>query len=362
MDKFTFKKESKDRETTLTITVSPERFMETKNKVYNKLSQDVSIQGFRPGKAPKALIEAHISENVYNQTINTLVPEITSEIFVKEKINPLTQVSYEIVKMSDADGLEYKAKYVEYPTFKLGDFKKIKVKKVEKVLTDEELEKQMVNLIEYYRKNQQPLKQEPAKSAESKEGGEKKAEPEAKKEENKEPIKVTDELIKSLNIGYDNVVALKAQIKKELDSINQKDTDAKWINEVLDEAVKLSKIEVPKALLSDSVSAREKDYLKKLEELNLKLDEFLKVQNTTMEKLKSEWETEAKKRLASELLLLEIIKQNNITVTAEQIDKEMATVTDPKTKENLSTDEGRKYLVTMMLQERAIDWLKKSIA
>ena len=352
MDKFTFKKESKDSETTLTITVSPERFMETKNKVYNKLSQDVSIQGFRPGKAPKALIEAHISENVYNQTINTLVPEITSEIFVKEKINPLTQVSYEIVKMSDADGLEYKAKYVEYPTFKLGDFKKIKVKKVEKVLTDEELEKQMVNLIEYYRKNKEPLKQE---TAEPKEG-------EVKKEENKEPIKVTDELIKSLNIGFDNVAALKAQIKKELDSINQKDTDAKWINEVLDEAVKLSKIEVPKALLSDSVSAREKDYLKKLEELNLKLDEFLKVQNTTMEKLKSEWETEAKKRLASELLLLEIIKQNNITVTAEQIDKEMATVTDPKTKENLSTDEGKKYLVTMMLQERAIDWLKKSIA
>ena len=94
MDKFTFKKESKDSETTLTITVSPERFMETKNKVYNKLSQDVSIQGFRPGKAPRALIEAHISENVYNQTINTLVPEITSEIFVQEKINPLTQVSY----------------------------------------------------------------------------------------------------------------------------------------------------------------------------------------------------------------------------------------------------------------------------
>jgi FKBP-type peptidyl-prolyl cis-trans isomerase (trigger factor) len=81
-----------------------------------------------------------------------------------------------------------------------------------------------------------------------------------------------------------------------------------------------------------------------------------------MENLRSDWETEAKKRLASELLLLEIIKQNNITVTAEQIDKEMATVTDPKTKENLSTDEGRKYLVTMMLQERAIDWLKKSIA
>jgi len=271
------------------------------------------------------------------------------------------------MKKKSNEILEYKAKYVEYPTFKLGDFKKIKVKKVEKVLTDEELEKQMVNLIEYYRKNQQSLKQEPAgdsKSAETKgKEAEKTNEPKnPEPEANKEPIKVTDELIKSLNIGFDNVAALKAQIKKELDSINQKDTDAKWINEVLEEAIKLSKIEVPKALLSDSVNAREKDYLKKLEELNLKLEEFLKVQNTTMEKLKADWETEAKKRLASELLLLEIIKQNNITITAEQIDKEMATVTDPKTKENLSTDEGKKYLVTMMLQERAIDWLKKSIA
>jgi len=346
MDKFTFKKESKDSEVTMTIKVSPEYFMEAKNKVFNKLATTVEIQGFRPGKAPKALIEAHISEKVFNETINTLVPDVTSDIFVQEKINPLTQVSYEIVKMSDADGLEYKAKFVEYPTFKLGDFKKIKIKKVEKVLTDEELDKQMQNLIEYYNKNKEPLKQEPA---------------EDKKEEKKEPIKVTDELIKSLNIGFETVAALKEQIKKEIETINQKDSEAKWLDDVVLEAVKLSKIEVPKALLTDSITAREKEYLKKLEELNLKLEEFLKVQNTTIEKLREEWKTEAEKRLSSELLLLEIIKQNNITITAEEIDKEMAGVSDPKTKENLSTDEGRKYLVTMMLQERAVGWLKKSI-
>lgn len=359
MDKYTFTKEEKESEITLTVKITPEAFVEVKNKTYNRLAKDVEIQGFRPGKAPKALIEAHISDKVYNETINTIVPEVTSDIFVKEKMNPLTQVSYEITKMSDADGIEYKATFVEYPKITLGDFKKIKIEKKEKVLTDEELEKQMINLIEYYRKAQEPVKQEaPATEGEVK--AEEKAED--KKEDKKEPIVVTDELVKSLNIGFENVAALKEQIKKEIEAINSKDSEAVWLEEVVTEAVKLSKIEAPKALLADSVGAREKEYLKKLEELNIKLDEFLKVQNTTIEKLRADWETEAKKKLANELLLLEIIKQNDITVTQEEIDKELANVTDQKTKDNLQTDEGRKYLVTMMLQEKAIDTLKKAIA
>lgn len=349
MDKYTFTKEEKENEVTLTVKISPEAFVEVKNKTYNRLAKDVEIQGFRPGKAPKALIEAHISEKVYNETINTMVPEITADIFVKEKMNPLTQVSYEIVKMSDADGIEYKAKFVEYPKITLGDFKKIKVEKKVKALTDEELEKQMVNLVEYYRKSQEPVKQDAPATEE-------------KKEEKKEPIKITDELIKSLNIGFENVAALKEQIKKEIEAINAKDSEALWLEEVVSEAVKLSKIEAPKALIADSVSAREKEYLKKLEELNIKLDEFLKVQNTSIEKLRKDWEDEAKKKLANELLLLEIIKQNDITVTQEEIDKELNNITDQKTKDNLKTDEGRKYLVTMMLQEKAIDTLKKAIA
>jgi FKBP-type peptidyl-prolyl cis-trans isomerase (trigger factor) len=353
MDKYTFKKEVKDSEITLTINIHPEKFLETKNKIYNKLSQDVTIQGFRPGKAPKALIESHISEKVYNQTINSLIPEVTSEIFVKENINPLTQVSYEIVKMSDAEGVEYKAKYIEYPVIKLGDFSKIKVEKVEKPITDEEINKQMRNLVNYYLKSK---KTESEKDLPAKDKNDTK---ESKKPE--EEVVITDELVKSLNIGFENVENLKVQIKKEIGNINIKETENKWLNEVLVQAVKLSKIEAPKALVLDSVSSREKEYNKKLEELNLKLEEFLKVQNTTMDKLKSEWEEESKKKLATELLLLEIIKQNKITVSPEEIEKEIANVTDPQAKTNLSTEEGRKYLVTMLLQEKAIDWLKKSI-
>ena len=350
MDKYTYKKEAKDSEVVLTITVSPESFMEAKNKVYNKLSQDVVIQGFRPGKAPKALIEAHISEKVYNQTINNLVPDVTSEIFTKENINPLTQVSYEIVKMSDADGIEYKAKFIEYPVITLGDFSKIKVEKKEKLVTDEEVDKQLLNLIDYYQKNKA-----------GQQANLKTDEKAPKDAVEKKQIEVTDELIKSLNIGFDNVSAIKEQVKKEINNLNQKDSEGKWIEEVVNEAVKLSNIEAPKALVIDSIQAKEKEYMKKLEELNLKLDEFLKVQNTTIEKLRADWENESKKRLANELLLLEIIKQNKITVTEEDINKEIEKVVDPQTKANLEKEEGRKYLVTLMLQEKAIGWLKQSV-
>lgn len=350
---YTFtKEENKDKEIVLTIKVKSEKFLSVKNKIFDKLKTEVKLPGFRPGKAPQAVIEAHISDQVYNETLNKLIPEITSEILDSEKLTPMNQISYDFSKMSDADGLEYKATFINYPEIKLSDFSKIKVKKEEKKVTDKEVDGEVEKLMNYYKQ----MQEKNAKVADEKEKPAKAHKKEDEKEDKK--VEITDETVKALGIGFDTVEKLKAQVRTEMETMTARDLEAKWLQAILDEAIKQSKISIPQKLVDQNVKAKEDEYIKKLEELKLKPEEFLKMQNTTMDKLRADWATEAKKKFTEELLLLEIIKAQKLTVTDTEITAELAKVTDEKLKKDLETPEGRRYIVTVLLQQKAVEWLR----
>ncbi len=350
MDKsYSFTKEiNKDGDVELTIKVNSEKFLSTKEKVYNKLSQEVTLPGFRPGKAPRALIEAQISSKVYDETLNRLIPEITAEILEESKLTPLNQVHYDLVKFTDTEGVEFKAKFVELPEIKLPDFSKIKVKKEDKQVKDEDIANEVTKIVQYYKN---ALKSQEKKE----EGKEPEKEPEIKSSD------INDEMVKSLNLGFNTLKDLQDQVRKELENTNKKNSEIAWLDSIIKEAVKMCKIQAPKSLVDESVQAKEKDYIKKLEDLNLKVDEFLKVQNTTMEKLREGWIKETENRFSEELLLLHIIRDQKILIKDEEINAELAKITDEKTKSQLETQEGKRYLVTVLLQQRAIEWLKNQI-
>ena len=85
------------------------------------------------------------------------------------------------------------------------------------------------------------------------------------------------------------------------------------------------------------------------------------MQSTTIEKLRSEWEVESKKKFAEELLLLEIIKTEKLTVTESEINSELTKITDEKLKKELDSPEGKRYIVTVLLQQKAIEWLRNQV-
>jgi trigger factor len=126
---------------------------------------------------------------------------------------------------------------------------------------------------------------------------------------------------------------------------------------VLGAMVQQSKVSAPESLVKDEAAKSETNYLKKLEELHIKLDDYLKIQNTTIEKLRNDWASQAENRLAQELLLLQIIKDQKLTITQPEIDLELSKVTDAKMKTDLETPDGKRYLVTLLLQQKAVDWL-----
>jgi len=344
---YTYKKENLvDEQIKLTVLISKEKFVQEKNHAYKELAKDIVITGFRPGMAPKAMIEARLGNSLYEEVFNHLIPEITYEILQSEQLNPINQVKYQVIKFSDAEGLEYTGIFIDYPKFALGDFKKIRLKKSEVKLDEQELEAEVKNVVKVYSGKQandkgNVVKQEP-----------KIGEP--------EPA-VSDENVKKLNLGVTTVTELKAEVKKQLLARKQQVEEEKWLSLVVKEAVKQSKIKVPAVLLNEDVVRREADYRKKITELGLKVEDFLATQKTTMDDLKKKWQQEAEERIAQELLFVEIAKVQNIKITKEEIEQELNAVADPKLKEEFNSVPGKRYIATIKLQQKALTWLKQEV-
>ena len=97
---------------------------------FTKLQEDLTVEGFRKGKAPKNVAEKHLSKDqIYNDLINTLLPKIYQEIVDKEKLKPVIAPKINLVKAKENEDWQVKMLVAEKPVIELGDYKAM-VKKV----------------------------------------------------------------------------------------------------------------------------------------------------------------------------------------------------------------------------------------
>lgn len=328
-------KTQEDEFTVIKLKVESELFVKRKDKVFTKLTKDMKITGFRPGKAPKAMLEARLGADLYENTLNDLLPEVTYEYLSEEKIDFLGRLNYEVLKVSDAEGVEYKIKFIKYPEIKLPKFSKIKVKDEKIELTEKEIEDELAKIFKY---------------KDEKDDKDNKTEDAGKKT-------ITDEEVKSLGVGLNTVDEIKDLIRKQLEIQKQNLAKNKQAQDVLDQALELSNIKAPKSLLDGEVAKKEHDYSHRIEDLGLKVEDFLKSQNTTIEEMKKGWQEEAEKQIKTDLLLFEIAKVNELKVQNDEVNAEIGSITDEKLRKQYDSYDGRNYISGIILQQKAINWL-----
>ncbi|HEC64162.1 MAG TPA: hypothetical protein ENI23_02580 [bacterium] len=368
------KKEKGDLGLDLEIKVSGKRFQREKDKVFAGLAKDIEISGFRKGKAPKNLVEAKLGANLFEETLNHLLPEVTVEIIQKEELLPITRVEYKVQEVSDS-GVKFTASFTLYPEIKLGDFSKIKVKEESISVDDKEVDEVVKKMFEDYRKAQEAKDSSSSKNekgpdsrAVSLEGPREKNRSRIKsgnkgKETQSSPLtahsslKMDDEWAKKAGLGVNDMKGLKEKIKKQLDEYKQKMNKDKYVNDIITEAIKLSKFEVPSALIDQELDRREADYKNRIENLGLKIDDYLKTQKVTMKELRKQWEEDARKKVQIEMLLVEIAKEENLNVGDEEIDKEIELIQEKKLKDFYSSDRGRSYIRSVVSQQKAVKHL-----
>ena len=321
-----------------TLKIDKDLFQKRKNKVFNKLAKEVKITGFRPGNAPKAMVEARLGADLFEKTLNELLPEITLEYFKVENVDFLGRIEYKVLKVSDAEGVEFSVSFIKYPEFKLPDFKKIKADKEKIELNDEEIEEELQNIFKYQesavdKKDITPKKQE--------------------------KIKVTDEKVESLGVGLKTVEELKDLVRKQLELRKENLARSKQLEQIVAKAVEKAKINAPQTLVDQEIHRKEHEYVHRIEDLGLKLEDFLKTQKTTIEDLRADWKNQAEKQIKSDLLLFEIAKTNEIKVTNDEINAELTAITDEALKKQYDTMEGRNYISSVILQQKSLAWIMK---
>ena len=122
------------------VVVDEKTWKGAQDKAFNKLAENVTVDGFRKGKAPKNLVKDKIDPmKVLDEAINALLPKIYEEILTKDGIRPFARPAVDVTKVSDTE-LEVKFILVTAPEVKLGAYKGLEIGKKAVKVTKKDIE------------------------------------------------------------------------------------------------------------------------------------------------------------------------------------------------------------------------------
>lgn len=121
----------------LEVAVDAETFAAARTKAYKKQVKNISVPGFRKGKAPKAMIEKMYGEGVfYEDAMQECYPEALDEAIKEAELNVVAVDSLEAADVSN-EGFTFKATVITYPEVDINNYKGISVSVKPIEVTDE---------------------------------------------------------------------------------------------------------------------------------------------------------------------------------------------------------------------------------
>ncbi len=125
---------------TLRVEVEAEKVTQKRDAVTKEYSQQARIPGYRPGKAPRAVIERKFKKQIREELERQLVGESTRQAISEKGLRVLQLANLEDVKIADDDSLSFTATVVTHPEFALPEYKGISIEQKTAEVTDEDVE------------------------------------------------------------------------------------------------------------------------------------------------------------------------------------------------------------------------------
>ena len=130
----------------LEIEVPAEEVLKEKKEVYEYLKGNAKVHGFRAGKTPEDVLKKQFEGTVRKEVIEHLLPKYFQVALKEKNITPLTLPEFTEIKLEGDGPLFFKATVETKPDIELGRYKKIKLKKSEIKITEEDIEKKLKEL------------------------------------------------------------------------------------------------------------------------------------------------------------------------------------------------------------------------
>lgn len=365
---------------TVTVKIEGKDWTSIIDETFKKKNAEVTIDGFRKGKAPKeTFIKKYGIESLYMDSIDAALPKAYEKALKENKLTPACEPKVD-VKNIDENHVEIEFTVITKPEVKLSSYKKLGVKKEDPKVTKKEIEEELDHmrgrLAEVVIKEKGKVEKGDIAVIDFKgfvndeafEGGEGKDYPleigsntfipgfedgligaEKGKEidvkvkfpedymenlKGKDAVfKVTVKEIKSrilpeLNedfykdLGYDDVKTkeeLEKKIEEHILQHKTEDAENKYIDELLNAGVEKMTVEVNDEIVDEEVHRMMHDLSHRLEMQGIPLESYLEFTGTTMEDFKEKSRPEALKRIKARYLLDEIIEKEKLTATDDEV-------------------------------------------
>lgn len=373
----------------LEVEVDAERVTAALDKAFNKVVKKANVPGFRKGKVPQQIFESRFGvESLYQDAIDILLPEAYGEAVEQTDIFPVDRPEVDIEQFAKGQSFIFKAKITVKPEVKLGDYKGLEVPVQKAEVTEEELSAELARLQERHAELV-VVEEEAAANGDIAvidfdgyvddvpfEGG--KAErhslelgsnsfipgfeeqvvgmatgdfkdvevtfPDEYHAENlagkkavfkvklheikrKQLPALDDEFAKDVS-EFETLDEYKADLKAQLESRKEEELKSLRENAVVDKAAANAEVEIPEAMINSEVENMVRDFDTRLRQQGMNMDMFLSFSYQTREDLQNQMKGDAEKRVRNNLVLEVIAKQENIEVSEEEVNEELATMAE----------------------------------
>ena len=370
------------------VVVDEKTWKDAQEKAFNKLAENVTVDGFRKGKAPKNLVKAKIDPmKVLDEAINALLPKIYEEILTKDEIRPYARPAVDVTKVSDTE-LEVKFILVTAPEITLGQYKGLNIGKKAVKVTAKDIEEALEgarkeNATLVVKENEAALGDTVVMDFVGKvdgvafEGGSaenyelelgshqfipgfeeqlaghkagedvlvnvkfpenytaelkgKDATFECKIHEVKERKlpELNDEFVKELKIeGIETVEDFRNRKSEDLKRNKEAEARREYMEKLIAEIAKNSKADIASEIIDNQVESRRQDMVKRIEQSGLQLEQYLQILGQTEEQFALQIREQAIKETTEYLVLEEIGKAEKIEITDADLEFEFAKISE----------------------------------
>ncbi|NLJ86905.1 MAG: trigger factor [Firmicutes bacterium] len=402
----------------LEVEVGQERVEQALDQAFRKVAQQVRVPGFRPGKAPRRVIEMRVGkELLYQEALDDLIPRVYTEAISESGIKPIDMPELDILEMEDGKPLRFKAVVEVEPEVTLGEYKGIAATKqieritnadVDRVL--EEMRERSAQLVTTDRQeiqtgdfaiidftgyiDEQPFPggaaqgytleigagqfipgfeeqlvgSEPGETKQvtvtfptdyhATELAGKEARFDVKIHEIKEKSypALNDDFAKDLG-DFETLLELRADIRQRLEDAAAKDAQNTLEVDLTQKAVDLAQVDIPDKMVELQIDHKIQHLERDLQYSGLDKERYLEILGTTEEELRSRMWEEAENEVKTTLVLEAIVAKEGITVTDEEIDERIdSTVQDSPHADTLRSywESQKRSLRNNMLLEKAV--------
>jgi trigger factor len=373
----------------LTIEVPAEDFEKAIEKAYQKQKGQISIPGFRKGKATRAVIEKMYGKEVfYDEAVNIVIPDAYEKAYDECGEDIVSSPKISVVQAEAGKPVIFTAEVALKPPVTLGQYKGVEVDKLDVTVSDEEVEAELKRQQEMQARYE-TITDRPVKDGDqiildfegfvdgvAFEGGkgtnyslgigsgqfipgfeealvgaelEKEVDvnvtfPEDYQESSlagkpavfkctvheikeKQVPELNDELASDVS-EFDTVAEWRESVKADLETKKISDVKAAKQDAVVDAIVENATLEIPAAMLETEQRSMVNEFAQRITSQGLSFDQYMQFTGMTAEKMLEQVKPQAESRIKSRLVLEAVAAAENLEVTEEDFEAEVKTMAE----------------------------------